>query len=61
MATDNKLANLVREGSLGSGMAARGMTAMQIANEYKKYSIEEQTEGRTPVDKAEFARKQGYL
>ena len=61
MANENKLANLVRTEALGSGMAARGMTAMQIANEYKKYALDEQTEGRDPVDKAEFARTRGYL
>lgn len=66
MAADNKLANLVWSQSpgtekAGSGMVQRGMTAMQIANAYKKYAIDEQTEGREPMDKSEFARTRGYL
>ena len=61
MESKNKLAGLVREGSLGNGMVARGMTALQIGNEYKKYVIDEASEGREPVDKAEFARTRGYM
>jgi hypothetical protein len=66
MAADNKLANLVWSetpdtAKAGSGMAARGMTAAQIANAYKIYAIDEQTEGRKPMDKAEFARMRGYI
>lgn len=66
MATENKLANIVWSESpdtekAGNGMAQRGMTAIKIANAYKKYTIDEQTEGRDPMEKAEFARKMGYL
>ena len=61
MAEHSKLASMVRGGLLGSGMAEKSINSAQIANEYKKYVIEEHTEGRLPIPQSEFAKLRGYL